>query len=89
MYINQIEVHLNPSEKEEFSSLPYVQYKHLFRPKIKHLFHFNKINSYSAITKSHIEVDGRDWAEGVLVLWQHVGPSLLLVKAFTENGITN
>ena len=26
---------------------------------------FNKINSYSAITESRIEVDGRDWAEGV------------------------
>ena len=34
-------------------------------------------------------MDGRDWAEGVLVLWQHVGPSLLLVEAFTENGTTN
>ena len=24
-----------------------------------------------------------------LVLWQHVGPSLLLVEAFTENGTNN
>ena len=38
---------------------------------------------------AYIEVDGCDWSEGVLVLWHHVGPSLLLVEAFTENDTTN